>query len=212
MGWIRIWHRLRIGGGLVGGGMMFAAGVSPLDASSNLSAWAEVLGVKSVPVWLSSPRADTLVLWAGAAIFFAWAIKQAWIIFGIREMALSGSGKPSTPAADDQPWPDFEKWDQHDRFQLYEAACLWFNLEPRLPMPPQAKAKCAEWVEQIYEGKLPSNTDSVRESIEFAFEATGSRERTSVTPHNTLSRESFAILAEDEGVQPLFLFPHKRGE
>jgi hypothetical protein len=31
-----------------------------------------------------------------------------------------------------EPWPNFKKWDKKEKFELYEAACLWFNLEPSI--------------------------------------------------------------------------------
>jgi hypothetical protein len=40
-----------------------------------------------------------------------------------------------TPITSGEPWPDFKKCDKRSDFELFEAACLWFDIEPTLPMP-----------------------------------------------------------------------------
>ena len=52
--------------GLIGSAVMFAAGVSPEDAVSNLAAWARLLGIDKPPALLSAPSADFWGFWIGA--------------------------------------------------------------------------------------------------------------------------------------------------
>jgi hypothetical protein len=104
-------------------------------------------------------------------------------------------------------WPDFKKWDNKDKFELYEAACLWFNKEPLLPMPERARALYQTWKEMAFGGGLPIDSDSLRHAIEI-----GLNKDSSITPHTRIDREVLITLAEHEGIQPMFLFPHKRGE
>jgi len=106
----------------------------------------------------------------------------------------------------EEAWPKFKKWDQCKEFELYEAACLWFNLEPRLPMPERASARYNLWKAQIFGGGVPVNTESVRHAVEI-----GLRKEESITPHTKIDREILITIAEHEGARPLFLFPHKRG-
>jgi hypothetical protein len=104
-----------------------------------------------------------------------------------------------------EPWPDFKKWDERQEFELYEAACLWFNLEPRLPMPERASNKYKVWRSQIFGGGIPVNSESVRHAVEI-----GLKKENAVTPHTKIHREILVTMAEHEGAQPLFLFRHKR--
>jgi hypothetical protein len=32
-------------------------------------------------------------------------------------------------------WPDYQKWQRADPLKLYEAACLWWEMEPTKPLP-----------------------------------------------------------------------------
>ena len=106
-----------------------------------------------------------------------------------------------------EPWPDFKKWDKKELFELYEAACLWFNIEPRLPMPDRSLSKYQEWKAMAFGGGLPVDTDSVRHAVEI-----GANVESSITPHTRIHREVLTGLAAHDGYQPLFLYPHKRGE
>jgi hypothetical protein len=106
-----------------------------------------------------------------------------------------------------EPWPDFKKWDRKDLFELYEAACLWFNIEPRLPMPERALLKYQEWREMIFGGGIPVDTDSTLHAVQI-----GVKKETAITPHSRIRKEVLETLAEHEGCQPMFLYPHKRGE
>jgi hypothetical protein len=106
-----------------------------------------------------------------------------------------------------EPWPDFRKWDKKEQFELYEAACLWFNIEPRLPMPERALFKYQEWREMTFGGGLPVVSESVRQSISKAM-----KDESSVTPNTRIRKEVLIGLAEHDGYKPLFLYPYKRGE
>ena len=107
----------------------------------------------------------------------------------------------------DEPWPDFKKWDKKEKFELHEAACLWFNIEPRLPMPTRPLSKYQAMKEMTLGGGLPVESESIRHSIDKAMKLDSS-----VTPHTLVAREVLEGLAEHEVYQPMFLYPHKRGE
>ena len=106
-----------------------------------------------------------------------------------------------------EPWPDFKKWDTKTNFELYEAACLWFNIEPRLPMPDRALSKYQSWKYMAFGGGLPVHTDSVRHAVQI-----GMNKDSSITPHTLVHRVVLEGLAEHDGYEPLFLYPHRRGE
>lgn len=107
----------------------------------------------------------------------------------------------------DEPWPAFDKWDKQKDFQLYEAACLWFNIEPRLPMPERAQRKYQEWKSMILGGGMPVHSgDDIRNDIKVAM-----GNEAAVTPYLRVYREVLIGLAENEPSKPLFLYPYRRG-
>src|ERR1700755_1290432 len=53
-----------------------------------------------------------------------------------------------------QRWPDFKHWDDRTEFELYEAAALWFDTEPRLPMWWRARRKFRRWGPMIATGVI----------------------------------------------------------
>jgi len=170
-------------------------------------------GALSAPVWV--PRVvslpgtiDDLGAWMNMLPWYAWgglvAVSGVWVGVAWANDMLR-LFRPN--------WPNFKEWDQRQDFELYEAACLWFNQEPQLPMPRRAKKVYEKWREKIYDRALAANTETMRASINLAFERTGlAHERMSVTPHNKISREDLIGLAREGECQPEFLFPHKRGE
>jgi hypothetical protein len=104
-----------------------------------------------------------------------------------------------------QRWPDFKKWDDRDEFELFEAAALWFDAEPRLPMWWRARRQFQLWKLAISSGAIPINSQAPIEVSEIAAPTTSS-----VTPHTRIHREALKRLAEKEGRKPLFLFPERR--
>jgi hypothetical protein len=70
-----------------------AASVKPEDAASNISAWAHWLGVQSVPPWLSTPTADTRVIWGalGVSVVYAFLV---WAVPAIRQARAPALGRP----------------------------------------------------------------------------------------------------------------------
>jgi hypothetical protein len=119
-----------------------------------------------------------------------------------RQEALVIWPRSLAPTTSSEPWPDFKKWDKANDFELFEAACLWFDIEPRVPMPDNALDKYQSWRRDILAGKLSIDADSVRHAIEIAV-----KRDTSVTPHSRIRREKLVTLAGRDGVWPLFLFP-----
>jgi hypothetical protein len=55
-------------GSILGTAILFAAGVSPQDAVSNVAAWLKLFGIDKPPGLLTSPSADTFGLWIGGSI------------------------------------------------------------------------------------------------------------------------------------------------
>jgi hypothetical protein len=127
-------------------------------------------------------------LWLLSAILVlaivAYLVTRWWRYGGGRQLLLS------LPL---QGWPDFRKWDQRDKFELDEAAALWFNAEPRFPMWWRAWWK--------------------RRRLRALIVAGAPRpapEKTPADARSPVSRDTLRTLAEKEGVQPLFLYPEFR--
>ena len=63
----------------VGGLIVAAAGLSPQDATSNLSAWVEFLGLEDVPYWLTTDSADMYGVIIGlTSVALAFASIRGW--------------------------------------------------------------------------------------------------------------------------------------
>jgi len=136
-----------------------------------------------------------LCWWAGSLLAFAaiaYLVIKCWRCHGGRALLLS------LPI---QRWPDFEKWDDRTEFELHEAAALWFDAEPRLPMWWRARRKVRRWERMIAGGTLPAHP-GLRKS--------GLATTSSITPHIRIPRAALMALAEKEGSKPLFLFPDRR--
>lgn len=115
-------------------------------------------------------------------------------------------------------WPDFKPWDAKDKFELYEAACLWFLLDPVLPMPDRPKALYQDWKAAIENGGMPAlfTDDGLDNAIMSGIAKRGSAVgiedgKPLVTPHTKVVREVLVGWAEHHNEKPLFLFPEERG-
>ena len=62
--------------------MAFTAGVPPQEASSNIAAWFNIVGVRDLPTWLVSETTNTIVFIAG--IIFILATLSWWLYVRIR--------------------------------------------------------------------------------------------------------------------------------
>jgi hypothetical protein len=141
-----------------------------------------------------------LFWWVGPPLLLAGAahvVIKWWRWHGVWPLLLS------LPI---QPWPDFRKWDDRTEFALYEAAALWFDTEPRVPMWWRARRKFRLWNLMITEAAISEDPKSLHGASEK-----GAPTMSSVTPHTRVHREALKMLAEKEGSRPLFLFPERRG-
>src|SRR5258708_18594273 len=85
---------------------------------------------------------------------------------------------------------DFKKWDERTEFELCEAAALWFDAEPRLPMWWRARRKFRLWRPMISSGDIPTLPAPVRHTKGGAH-----RTISSVTPQTRVHREVLKALA-----------------
>jgi hypothetical protein len=125
-------------------------------------------------------------LWLFGTTFLVLAVAASFITRWWRY----GGGRQLLLSLPLQSWPDFRKWDRRNEFKLDEAAALWFDAEPRSPMWWRARWKLRR-LRAAIAPKL-----SVRQ-------APG-------TPHGPVHRDALRVLAEREGVHPLFLYPEFR--
>jgi hypothetical protein len=108
-------------------------------------------------------------------------------------------------------WPDF--MDNREKFQLYEAACLFFDDAPVLPMPARSQKLFGEW-----KGGWLANAPSrlkilpqLREVVTMAVdEAYGNEEKT-FHPHMEVSRKNLVEWCDKHDERPRFLFKDQRG-
>jgi hypothetical protein len=129
-----------------------------------------------------------LVLIVAACLVVGW-----WRFGGGRQVLLS------LPL---QRWPDFAKWDQHNEFELDDAAALWFDAEPRSPMWWRARWK----FRRLRAGIAAAS----RQQQSTAPIDAGIRPSAASRRQPPIHRDALKALAEREGVHPLFLYPGLR--
>jgi hypothetical protein len=132
-----------------------------------------------------------LVLAAAACLVLTW-----WRSYG---------GGPLLLNMPIQRWPNFQNWDERSEFELHEAAALWFDAEPQLPMWWRAKWKLRQWRIVIAECEVSREREALGEAVKIQARSTSS-----VTLHTRVHRDVLKLLAEKEGAKPLFLFPERR--
>jgi hypothetical protein len=151
-------------------------------------------GDLSPEIWAVRPW-----LWGGACLVLAAAaylVVTWWRSYGGRPLLLS------LPI---QRWPNFQNWDERSEFELHEAATLWFDAEPRLPMWWRAKWKLLQWRTVIAECGISREREALGEAVKIQARATSS-----ATLRTLVHRDVLKLLAEKEGAKPLFLFPERR--
>jgi hypothetical protein len=173
---------------------MLASMNGTVDAAITMSAEAAIalpLGREGLMTELSW-WAVSLLMFAGAACL---AVKW-WRSYG---------GQPLFLSLPVQKWPDFKKWDGRSEFELFEAAALWFDAEPRLPMWWRSRRKFELWKPMFIGGGLLAPPKSLN-----AASGLGAEMPRLITLHTRIRREVLLYLAEQEGAKPLFLFPERR--
>ena len=78
-----------------------------------------------------------------------------------------------------------------------EAACLWFDREPILPMPRNAQKKYQEWKRMILERRLSVTGPSLQDDIEISM-----KRESGINPHLVVHREDLKKVAESDNVEP----------
>jgi hypothetical protein len=139
--------------------------------------------IRGMPNWLYAYALAFVAFWAGVA----WAddvVRWLW-----------------------RPWPDFEKWDKVDKFRIYQAACLWNDVEPTLPMPRSARKTYRKWKNMFLGGGLPVNLRPHYTLDETYALATG---EDAFHPDIEIHRGVLETLAEMDKRRPMFLFKSER--
>lgn len=107
------------------------------------------------------------------------------------------------------PTPDYDVWDAKDAFRLYEAASLWVNVEPRLPLTRKARAQYKVFESALNGGGMPAAASpTVRDAIDRAFAKVNKEEW--VDPNTLIDRGVLIEWATHHSEEPPFLFPKRR--
>lgn len=108
-------------------------------------------------------------------------------------------------------WPDYQHWDKVDPLEVFQAACLWADEEPKLPWPSWGAEKVYRKINEY--GHRPdtilsvSSGESTREAIVEAIETQRSG---LVNPRGRIPRDDLKRIAEAWGEKPKFLYPRSR--
>jgi hypothetical protein len=111
-------------------------------------------------------------------------------------------------------WPDFDKWDTKNVFRLFEAAALWNDEEPKLPMSATAQRTFKQFHRAIYEKKLRTKL-SLDESLGVAAHEIGDYPKPDedpITVNTTIGRKHLRAYADEMGQKPKFLFTDQRAK
>lgn len=133
------------------------------------------------------------------------------------DVIYSAASAESIPHANQLPmWPDFAKWDERNVLELYEAACLWNDEEPSLPMNAAALHVFWEFYKAIYEKRLGTKAN-LDLSISLAMIQSGGWPLTPdqndpVNVHTKVSRRHLEPYARSIGGRPKFLFRDQRAK
>lgn len=110
-------------------------------------------------------------------------------------------------------WPDFDKWDDKTEFRLFEAACLWNEEEPKLPMSDGALDKFEMLREAIYARDLSASGLTLDEAFDAAWGKVVKRAPKIDDPINVntkVEKKTLVDFASRNGSGPRFLFPGAR--
>jgi len=152
-------------------------------------------------------------------MFSSIDIRMGWAIVclatGVGMVAVSIGGG-WVRVGRESSWPDFQKWDELKTFRLYEAACLWNNEEPKLPLSRNAQRAFDQFKKEIERrvgtGEGPP-TLSLSENIGLAGRKVGIKsdaDEYNIHVDSMIGREWLQAYAEQEGARPPFLFKTSR--
>lgn len=109
---------------------------------------------------------------------------------------------------------DFKQWDSMEFFELYEAACLSFDLIPVLPLPSLPQELYDEWrqtwliKQRNFLAVQCTSSEAAKSGVETAL---GLNDET-FNPHMRVSRKALIEWCEAHAMRPRFLFAYRRGE
>ena len=107
-------------------------------------------------------------------------------------------------------WPDFEKWDKQKEFRLLEAACLWVDEEPRLPLSFKSQIAFRKLEKALEEYRLSARRNDLWEVISDAFDLHEKGQANKANPNWVVTRSDLVTYAKTVGEKPRFLFPKER--
>ena len=121
-------------------------------------------------------------------------------------------GIPLATAVTLKPWPDFDRWDEEGIFRLFEAACLWCDESPSLPLNSGPSHRFEQLRDAIYCGDLQGYL-SLQESVRSAWAKHNGRPEPAddpITVNSRVKRAALTDYAMKIGERPRFLFPGAR--
>jgi len=107
-------------------------------------------------------------------------------------------------------WPDFDKWDQQREFRLWEAANLWANREPKMPLDRRATVAFRKLEKGINDKTLQVLRQDLREVIYDAYDKTHHGIQPKANPNWGVKRDELLSFASSIGEKPRFLYPKER--
>jgi hypothetical protein len=134
--------------------------------------------------------------------YFGWAL----IVFGL----ATGAFQLWLQRRSSGSQIDWDKWDGQEYFKWFEAACLWENLEPQLPLPRKAKERSYKLFKEVERVPIPLNGETIKQSLPHGFRMVEVESTRGPQPDWLVKRSDLRCIAERFREKPKFLYPEKR--
>jgi hypothetical protein len=196
MGTKAIWAAISGAGGLI----VLGAQLSPTDAISNLQAWWEIATQGAAPAWLLNKTADYWATGVGALMFVTGLSLSVWFYRQSRSDQVPARTLAVAEGSRDilslQKPAQFERWDHVPHLAVWQAACLWADLDPVVAVALTQGTQAYPFYSMLLRAVQHGEIVPAREESDMCY--------------TELSRSSLIELAARKRLRPAFLFPEER--
>jgi hypothetical protein len=105
---------------------------------------------------------------------------------------------------------DYEKWDDTDELKLWEAACLWANEKPAMPLSRRATQAFRLLEKAINDDRLDARRADLNEVLRDAWDQHVNGTTSKANPNWVVTKSDLVSFARASDKKPPFLFPKER--
>jgi hypothetical protein len=135
--------------------------------------------------------------WIGFGPIFAGMVLFAWNFAEAQSKLYASQVRENAVlrvllAKYDEPEPNYEAWRRVKELTLHKAACLWYDIEPRVSIPPHVSA----WLEAL---------ESAVKTGDLDFSPDSQEQREKACSETKVTRKQLQDFAKKHGYDPVFL-------